>query len=252
MLIGSNLLLAGVVLAVSCGGSHARTRAARSDEPATASAPGNAAVKTSTSLVRLVDALPSVRAIDLTDDDHELVSDAAYRTISSFREMQGRRVTLRVRVAGTDRVLVSNPAVMENGYRYTIVAYPGDHGEARIQVLRDELVPNAGKARIRVINAAPELGMAAVALHGQRSSLFDNVATPVEARYRDIDPTLGSLEIRSDVKTRKPLQLRDQQFVAGRAYTVVLVGRGTGRIDAITFDDTVITAPMDLTWMARP
>jgi hypothetical protein len=181
-----------------------------------------------------------------------LVSDAAYKTVSSYQELRDRRVTLRVRVAGTDRVLAIHPAIMEDGYRYTIVAYPGDRGEPRIQVLRDELLPNAGKARIRVINAAPGLGIAAVALQGQPGSLFDNATAPVEARYRDINPTLGALEVRSDVRGQRPLQLRDLQLVAGRAYTVVLVGRGTGRLDAISFDDTVIATPTDLSWLERP
>lgn len=245
---------AAVMLAAGCaGGKTDRPVVTTKDNGQTSSSPaGTDIARQGKTLVRLVNALPSKTAVDVSGDDRTLFIATPYRTVTSYQEIGDNVVTFRLRAAGTDGVLTDNQETMRDGGRYTVVAYPNDKGQPQLRILRDELVPAPGKARIRVINAAADLGTVDIAMQGQKSPFFSNLREGVEAGFVDIDPTSGNLDIRSDVKTKYPVQLKDVRFEAGRAYSIVLAGWGTAKIDAITFDDAVTTETPNLTLLGRP
>ncbi len=252
----SKYLLTGaaLALAVGCGGSKTdRPVVTTKDNGQTSASPaGTEVARHGKTLVRLVNAMPSKRAIDVSSDDRTLFTGTTYKTVTAYETVGDNLVTFRLRSAGTDSVLTDNHETMRDGNRYTVIAYPNDKGEPRLRILRDELLPAAGKARIRVINAAADLGTVDIAMQGQKIPLFANVREGVEAGFVDIDPASGTLDIRSNVKTKHPIQLKDQHFEAGRTYTIVLAGWGTSDIDAITFDDLVTAESPNLSLMNRP
>ena len=140
--------------------------------------------------------------------------------------------------ASKDSSIADNSEMMRDGNRYTIVALPDDKGGASMRILRDEVVPDSGKARIRVINASPGVKDADVALQGQKDALFADVDYKSEAGYKDITPTTATVEIRSDNPSSKPILVKNVHFEPGRAYTIVLTGWKTKPVEVITFDDT--------------
>lgn len=241
MLNGHRPFLAALALAGALGCKGAKT-----DQPVVTTANGGSAESPSgqqaagagKSLVRLVNAIPSRQSIDVSGADRTVFSAIPYKGVTPYAELRENMVTFRLRVAGGDSAVADNSQAMSDGYRYTIVALPGSKGEPSMRILRDEVVPDSGKARIRVINAAPDIGNVDVAMQGQKDPLFGGVHYGTEAGYMDIAPTSGALEIRSDLKTKKPLLLKSMNFAAGKAYTIVLAGSARGGIDAITFDDT--------------
>jgi hypothetical protein len=115
---------------------------------------------------------------------------------------------------------------------------------ARLVALRDEVVPDSGKARIRVINAALGADDVDVAVQGQKDPLFENVSYGAEAGNKDIVPMTATIEIRREKKAGATILLKHMRFMAGKAYTMVLTGAKPSEIDVITFDDTV--APIGL------
>jgi hypothetical protein len=50
-----------------------------------------------------------------------------------------------------------------------------------MRILRDEVVPDSGNARIRVINASPGIKDADVALQGQKDPLFSDLDYAADA-----------------------------------------------------------------------
>lgn len=246
MPVTTKLLTTGLALAatMACAGAKTdRPVVTTADGESKASPSGTEMAKEGKSLVRLVNAIPGKAGIDISSEDRTVFTGIDYKGVTSYAEIRDNAVTFRLRATGHDSSLADNKEMMTDGYRYTIVALPGEKGEPRMRILRDEVVPDSGKARIRVINAAPDIGNVDVAMQGQKDALFHNVHYGTEAGFTDIAPTSATLEVRSDLKTRKPLLLKNMHFVAGKAYTIVLSGWGTGGIDAITFDDTLAGIP---------
>jgi hypothetical protein len=249
MQTSSRIALTGLTLAMTmaCAGAKTdRPVVTNGDGTSQASPSGTEMAKEGKSLVRLVNAIPAKQGIDVSGGDRTVFTDIGYKSVTPYAEIRNNMVKFRLRATGSDSALANNSEAMTDGYRYTIVALPGEKGEPQMRVLRDEVVTDSGKARIRVINAAPDIGSIDVAMQGQKDPIFGGVKYGSEAGYKDIDPVNGSIEIRSDLKTRKPLLLKNMHFEAGKAYTIVLAGWGTGGIDAITFDDTMASNNLTL------
>ena len=242
MLRSTQYLATGLALVatVACGGAKTENPVVTSrGGDSVASPSGTQMAKEGKSLVRLVNAIPGKNAIDISGADRTVFTAIGYQGVTSYAEIRDNRVDFRLRSAGTDSALATNHEMMTDGYRYTIVALPGEKGEPLMRILRDEVVPDSGKTRIRVINASPDIGNVDVAMQGAKTPLFANVHYGAEAGYTDMMPMNGTVEVRSDVKTRKPLLIKNLHFEAGKAYTIVLAGWGTGVINAIMFDDTM-------------
>ncbi len=245
----SKVIATGVALVamMACSGAKTDTPVVTSKDGQSAASPSGADMaKEGKSLVRLVNAIPAKKGIDVSGGDRTVFTDIAYKGVTPYAEIRNNMVTFRLRRAGSDSSLADNNESMTDGYRYTIVALPGLKGEPSMRILRDEVVPDSGKARIRVINAAPDIGNVDVAIQGMKDPLFGSVKYGTEAGYQDFAPVNGTVEIRSDMKTRHPLLLKNMRFEAGKAYTIVLAGWGTGGIDAIAFDDTAVGGNLSL------
>jgi hypothetical protein len=104
-------------------------------------------------------------------------------------------------------------------------------------MLRDDLRPDSGMAKLRVINAASDIGTVDLRISGQKDALLTNVGFDNEADYKNISPTRGSIEINPDMKQRRALVLQNVTLEGGRAYTIVLAGWGTDSVHAIRFED---------------
>lgn len=232
------LLLAGY-LALACGPAKTKEPVeTTSDAGKTTSPSGAAADRRGTTLVRVVNALPGKTAVDVTADERILFGNIAYQDVTDFQEMKENVARFTVRHAGKDSVLADNREVLGDGARYTLIALPDGKGGTVLRVLRDELVTDPGKTKIRVVNAAPGVEEVKVTVQGETDPLFDGVALGAEAGYRDIDPTTATLVFRS--KVGKPLvRVEAMRLDSGRAYTVVLTGTGR-RVEAVRFDDRLV------------
>jgi hypothetical protein len=189
-------------------------------------------------MVRLVNALPANQSIDVSGDDRTLFTAVPYKKVTAYVEVKDNQVTFRLRPAAKDSAIADNSEMMADGNRYTIVALPDDKGGATMRILRDEVVPDSGKARIRVINASPGIKDADVALQGQKDPIFSDVDYATEAGYKDITPTTATLEIRQDDPNARPILVKNLHLEAGKAYTIVLTGWKSKPVEVITFDDS--------------
>jgi hypothetical protein len=233
---------AWVLLALIAGCAGAKTEqpvVTTSGDGKTTSAAGSEAAKRGKSLVRFVNAVPGETGLDLSADDRTTFYNVEFRTVTPYTEISDNLVKFELRGADRDSVLANNTESMGDGYRYTIVAMPTADNQLKLRVLRDEVVTDSGKARIRVINAAPVMPDADVLWSGQKEPIFDNVAFGTEAGFKDIEPATATVEIRGNDNPTPPIRIRNVALTPGKAYTIIIAAAKPRGIQAITFNDVV-------------
>lgn len=223
-------LLVPLMLA-SCQQESTREAAVTTTSPAGQSTapPAAAAEARDTALVRVVHAIPAGSTVDVFADDNRFFENLAFKTVTPYREIDGRSYTFRVRPAGMNQAdpLASNSERLDDGNHYTVFAVPGNDGEsASLRVAEDNYaLPANGKARVRVVQASSDAGKVDVYAVGRTDVLFDAVDFQSVSDYREIDPVAGSLELRPEAESNAMLTVPNVRLDAGKTYTIMVVGR---------------------------
>lgn len=240
MLNYRTLPLATAALLLGCGGAQTKTPVVtNSAEGKSTSASGDAAANRGTSLVRFVNALPGSGDLAITADKRDLFAGIGYQAVTQYLETSDNLSTFSLQAPGNGAELASNSETMTDGYRYTIVALSDEKGGASLRILRDELVADSGKARIRMIHAAPGLEDVDFVAQGWKDPIFNKISYSKEAGFKDVDPITATFEIRRDKGGARLVTVPKMVLTAGRSYTIILTGVAPDKLRIITFDDTV-------------
>jgi hypothetical protein len=96
--------------------------------------------------------------------------------------------------------------------------------EVELEALRDDMdPPAAGKARLRVINAASKAGDLDVFIEGTSDPLFDDVNVNTEAGYKEVEPGTPTLVIRgADENSTTRVRVANLALEAGKSMTLVV------------------------------
>jgi uncharacterized protein DUF4397 len=235
---GGMLMLAGCA-ALACSRSKTEQAVQTTTESGKTTSPsGVSADRRGTTLIRVVNALPGKLSIDVGADERVLFNSVGYQDVTDFQELRDNVARFVVKPAGKDTVLADNREVVGDGTRYTLVALPDDRGGTVLRVLRDDLVTDPGKTKIRVINAAAGVEDVKVTLQGQKDPLFDKVAPGVEAGYKEVDPTTATLVFQP--AKGAAVTIKEMKLDPGRAYTVVLTGTAGHKLETVRFDDRLV------------
>lgn len=203
------------------------------------------------SLVRMINALPMTSGVEVSADDKSLFTNVDYKAVTPYIELKDNIARFRVKSGKSDTTIASNNEMMMDGSRYTVVALPEKDGGVRLRVLHDEIVPDVGKVRLRVVHGIKGAGEIDVLMLNRKDAIFDNVNFASEAGYKELDPMDGTLIIRAD-GTNRQLFKKEMKFVAGHSYTIVLAGTSGQRVDAIIVDDQALgTNKMDSSRVRR-
>jgi hypothetical protein len=101
------------------------------------------------------------------------------------------------------------------------------------------------KAKVRVVNASPDLGEVDLYATGRAEPLLRGVEFGEGSKYQEAEPTAGPIEVRRGGENAATLTIPNLKVEAGRLYTIVVTGRtkGAARLEAVTFEDAVGGAP---------
>ena len=224
-----------------------RATEARASFNATASetrgemAPARQAPGAETVEVRFVNAMPGSAALEIGQDSVMLFSNVVFGAVSPYKIVArgARRFTLRNPASTSYDAVVS--ATLAEGARYSVVALSDAVGQPELRVILDELTPDSGMARVRVINAAPAVGDVVVRLRGGDEPFLTAVSGTGLAAARDVPPTTTGFSIRT--LDNRPLATLDAMaMTAGASLTIVIAGPARGEVTAIAFVDSVATA----------
>ncbi len=203
------------------------------------------------SMVRVVNAVPSNEALDVFTDDANTFNGVAFKMVTPFKAIRDNMVTFKLRPAGaavsdSTEPLAENHEMMSDGDRYTVVVLPADatdnDGHPKLRVLEEPTdAGDAGKARIRFVNAARGLKSFDVYVPGNADAFFDDVDFGTEAGYKDMDATTGVIQVRADNAATVLLKVPQRSFEAGKTYTIIVTNKSATaqQLEAVTIEDEV-------------
>lgn len=194
--------------------------------------------------LRLVNALPGADGAGLaqgTGGAAELFSGVDYKSVTPYVAYLDDAPLGRLQLRTPDGTPVTTNALdvsLDAGERYSLVAVSAGTDSVRLQLVRDDLTPPDGRARIRVIHALRGEGPLTVRAGGVAEPVLGAVTFGADVGHADIEPVETTIVVRGDESGRE-LMRRKVKLVAGHAYTIVITGDGGRRVDAIVIDDQV-------------
>jgi hypothetical protein len=188
-------------------------------------------------LVRVINAADAVPSAAVRLDGVTLFDSVPAGTVTDFREVpRTRRHFTAYRAGMADTVtLATLDRNLMSGHRYSVVLVSEDMATRTLRILEDELVPDSGMARLRIIHAAsggPPVDIRAV---DGTETLFGGVTFGGSADFKDVFPATLALEVRAQGTPRVLLTTPPMTLVPRAATTVVI--HGATALHAFVFTD---------------
>ncbi len=195
------------------------------DRAATQQPAAAAAESRGDALVRAVHLIPYAAAMDVFAGDLVVFDGVAFKSVTRYRALDGKRYAFAVRPAGMTNAkpLSQNTEGLEDGHSYTVFAMPDAERGTRLRVVEDALTrPSSGKSRLRIVHAGDGLGI--VDVHANNDTLFNSLAFHTVTDYQDVPALNGKIDIRHTGGSTSAIALPNAHLEAGRFYTLVIVG----------------------------
>lgn len=199
-----------------------------------------------TSMVRFVNAMPGSPALDILRDSGLLFGNVKFGAVSPYKAISDNLSRFSLRTPGAAADVAVSSETMRSGAKYTIVAMSDQEGGIRLRVVRDSLMPETGKARVRVIHAAPGLNDIDVAIASAASTLFSDIDYGEEASVADVRPMTAGFTVQQEGVRQPLLSVKSQLLSAGVAYTFILTAKPTKALAVISFFDKGADLPVPL------
>lgn len=192
------------------------------------------------SLVRVVNAVTSGGDVSVLVSDQPLFRDVKPGSVTDYREITNNLANFSVRAAGiADGFMIAEKErILRKGNRYTIFLIAENISKSTLRVVHDDLIPESGKARIRVIHAAPGGPALDVNIAGATDKLFSGVNFTSEAGYKDLAPGTVTLELKAKDRLKVLLRLPAMDLERGTATTIVITG--ASKLGFFTFTDALM------------
>lgn len=218
---GAALLIPALLLTSACGGSKPETAAQANKEAAK-----EEAKKADLAFVRYISTMAAHSGSDLYFGDTKLFGTGDATKVTDYKTVPAERHEFALKEAGQPAgdAIEKDSEGLGNGKHYTVVAFEDENGKPKLRVVKDdESAPDAGKAKVRIIHAAP--GMEAVNVYGpdKKDKIASETRFTTVSTWQQVDPVSGALEVRtSDPKSgaaKVPVAME-----AGKLYTLVVEG----------------------------
>jgi hypothetical protein len=179
-------------------------------------------------MVRFVSALNAHSGTELYFGDLRVFSAEGAAEGTGYKAVPAERRDFILREAGKpDGVEIEkNSEGLSEGKHYTVVAYENEDGKPVLRAVNDdESAPSAGKAKVRLIHAAPRMEPVSLYAAGQKDKLAGESRFSTVSTWQEVDPVSGPLEIRAgDDKTGSRAAVPARGIEAGKLYTFVVEG----------------------------
>jgi hypothetical protein len=171
----------------------------------------------------------SVRFVDAHHGDAALyfgnqqVFSGTTDKVTDYKQLPAERSQFALRAPGHAEgdALATNSEGLDAGKHYTVVAFDDKGGGASLRVLNDdEDAPDAGKAKVRLINASPEMEGLELHAAGKRDEIASQTRFTTGSTWQEVDPVTGPLELRAT--DRKPVRIANVTLEPGKLYTFVV------------------------------
>jgi hypothetical protein len=237
------LAAATAALSLACAKSDHPVKTT-SDEGVNTSPASSAEKAKGLSLVRIVNAVNGGRVISVELGEQPLFAAVKAEAVSDYKEVGVNLAKFAVRVQGGDAsgmLLAEKDRVLMDGNRYTIFLVDDDSSKRSLQVVKDNVIADSGKARIRVFHAARIDRPLDVSIAGAKDKLFTNVKFKTADGFADVMPGPVTIEFRGTNETKVLLSIPRLDLKRGTATTIVVLG--TRPLKYFTFTDAAMAPP---------
>ena len=120
------------------------------------SASADAANARGRSMVRIVNVDNTGNDVALRMGEQTLSDNVKTASVTDYREVVANMADFSARRVGPDdtTALATNKEVLMDGHRYTVFLIAEDVAKNTLRIVQDEIIPDSGKARIRVLHAS--------------------------------------------------------------------------------------------------
>jgi hypothetical protein len=235
--LGSAALTAAMLLA--CRNSDAPIKTTSSGETNT-SPSAMAADARGTAMVRFVNTVDGLRYASLRLNDKVLFDSVASASVTDYREVDQRMVRLAAYNVDQSEpaTLADDNHVLEDGKRYSAFLMRENMATHRLRLVADDVIPDSGKARLRIVHAAAGAPNVDVRAVNGTENLLSNIGFANNGDYKDIEPATVSLQVREKGQAKVLLTIPAMTLQRGTATTVVI--KGSTRLTYFTFTDTMM------------
>jgi hypothetical protein len=204
-----------------------------------AALPAAAVTQASQAMVRVVHLAAGAPNADVYVDGTRMAAAVPFKTASKYHRMPASVHTLTVRPAGSSAN--SAPAAsarvsVQSGSAYTVVLL-GAAQQLQVRVAKDDFsAPPAGKAKLRIINAAPQSPPLDIGVAGG-PTLFRNVTFGMVSNFVPVQAGTFSLEVRAAGSSTVLFTQGSSRLPAGAIITVAGTITSTGKIEMLPILD---------------
>ncbi len=197
------------------------------------------------SMVRIVNVGNTGKDVALLLGDRTLFDNVQTASVTDYREVEANMANFLARGVGAMEAtpLAKNDEVLMDGNRYTVFLIAEDVSKNTLRIVKDEVIPDSGKARIRVLHAAPGGPELDISIANAQDKLFSGVNFKSEAGYKDIEPAKVVLEVRAVNEPKLLLRLPPMDLKRATATTIVITG--ASKLSFFAFTDAMMP-PMAL------
>jgi hypothetical protein len=237
------LLAATTVLAAACQKDDRPIQTASAAELNTSASDSSVNAR-GHSQVRVVNAVNGGKDIAVRIGEVTLFNEVRAGAVTDYRETALNIARFTVQASGaSDGVMVSEKdRLLLDGNRYTVFLIAEDVSRSALRVVRDNVSPDSGKARIRIIHAAYGAPEFDIGVMGAKDKLFTGVNFKSEAGFKDVAPATINIAVTATKGAGKVLlSIPKLHLDRGTATTIVITG--SNKLAYFTFTDEPIGAP---------
>ena len=201
--------------------------------------PARAVTQQSQALVRLVHLAPGAPTADVYVDGARVMAAVPFKTASKYHRTAASVHTLTIRPAGSSAA--SAPAASARvsvapGAAYTVVLL-GAPQQLQVKVAKDDFsAPPSGKAKLRIVNAAPQSPPLDIGVAGGPTP-FRNVTYGTISNFETVQAGTFSIEVRAAGSSTVLFTQGASRLPAGAIITVAGTITSAGKIEMLPILD---------------
>jgi Domain of unknown function (DUF4397) len=243
-------LAGALLLGTACSNNSkvAEKSAVESSGDGKGTAPSSAAAKQADqAMVRFVNGTTDKK--DVAFGDAMAFDGVGDRDITAYKQLPAERHEFKLMShGGTKDVLATDSEGLSAGKHYTLLAVTEKNGKNVLHNVDDDLTPpDAGKAKVRVINLAR--GMAKIDLYGNggKDSIISGATLNSPTDYKTVDPSETELSVRNGGSKKNSVPIKDIDLKSGKLYTILVFQDKKGMLKTKTIEDAFSAAPNGVT-----
>ncbi len=205
--------------------------------------PAATAKQADQSFVRFVNGTNASK--DLAFGDTTPFTGVGDQDVTSYKSLPAERHDFKL-FAKDDKgtPLATNSEGLDAGKHYTVLAVTDKSGKESLDPVSDDLTPpDAGQAKVRVINLAPGMKDIDLYVEGKKSPLISGAGLDHPTDYNNVAPTEAELAVRNGMSKRNSAVVKDVKIEAGKLYTILVFQDKHGKLKVKTVEDQFTAAP---------